>query len=144
MIFSTLGFLGSENIKINICEQLINNISRGYHPSLTEVAFANPMKLSISDWNLKSNVCYAVYRFAKQNTRLLTSPPTCAILQCVVVWLDHSVCRENKTKVDFRLAPSQWETSLQSNAVSHWLGANLVTHQWIETPIACVDVDSCP
>ena len=24
-----------------------------------------------------------------------------------------------------RLAPSQWETSLQSNAVSHWLGAKL-------------------
>ena len=28
---------------------------------------------------------------------------------------------------DSRLAPSQWETSLQSNAVSHWLSANL---QW--------------
>ena len=26
---------------------------------------------------------------------------------------------------DSRLAPSQWETSLQSNVVSHWLGANL-------------------
>ena len=26
---------------------------------------------------------------------------------------------------DLRYAPSQWETSLQSNAVSHWLGANL-------------------
>ena len=26
---------------------------------------------------------------------------------------------------DSRLAPSQWETSLQSNSVSHWLGANL-------------------
>ena len=26
---------------------------------------------------------------------------------------------------DSRLAPSQWETSLQSNAVSHWLGAKL-------------------
>ena len=25
----------------------------------------------------------------------------------------------------FKLAPSQWETSLQSNAVSHWLGTNL-------------------
>ena len=24
-----------------------------------------------------------------------------------------------------RFAPSQWETSLQSNAISHWLGANL-------------------
>ena len=30
-----------------------------------------------------------------------------------------------------RFAPSQWETSLQSNAVSHWLGANLEsTSQW--------------
>ena len=29
------------------------------------------------------------------------------------------------SRVDSRLAPSQWETSLQSNAVSHWLGANL-------------------
>ena len=28
-------------------------------------------------------------------------------------------------RVDSRIAPSQWETSLQSNAVSHWLGANL-------------------
>ena len=26
---------------------------------------------------------------------------------------------------DSRFTPSQWETSLQSNAVSHWLGANL-------------------
>ena len=28
-------------------------------------------------------------------------------------------------RVDSRLAPSQWETSLQSNDVSHWLGTNL-------------------
>ena len=28
-------------------------------------------------------------------------------------------------RIDSRLAPSQWETSLRSNAVSHWLGANL-------------------
>ena len=27
-------------------------------------------------------------------------------------------------RADSRLAPRQWETSLQSNAVSHWLGAN--------------------
>ena len=30
-------------------------------------------------------------------------------------------------RADSRLAPSQWETSLQSNAVSHWLGAILVS-----------------
>ena len=28
-------------------------------------------------------------------------------------------------RADSRFAPNQWETSLQSNAVSHWLGANL-------------------
>ena len=28
-------------------------------------------------------------------------------------------------RADSRLAPSQWETPLQSNGVSHWLGANL-------------------
>ena len=28
-------------------------------------------------------------------------------------------------RADSRLVPSQWETSLQSNAVSHWLGTNL-------------------
>ena len=26
---------------------------------------------------------------------------------------------------DYRFAPSQWDMSLQSNTVSHWLGANL-------------------
>ena len=29
------------------------------------------------------------------------------------------------TRADSRFAPGQWETSLQSNAISHWLGANL-------------------
>ena len=29
------------------------------------------------------------------------------------------------TRADARLVASQWETLLQSNAVSHWLGANL-------------------
>ena len=37
--------------------------------------------------------------------------------------------RTNKTTTKHRaysrFAPSQWETSLQSNAISHWLGANL-------------------
>ena len=28
-------------------------------------------------------------------------------------------------RADSRLAPNQWETALQSNAVSHWLGTNL-------------------
>ena len=28
-------------------------------------------------------------------------------------------------RADSRLAPSQWETLLQSNAISHWLGSNL-------------------
>ena len=30
----------------------------------------------------------------------------------------------NHCRADSRLVPSQWETSLQSKAVSHWLGTN--------------------
>ena len=32
---------------------------------------------------------------------------------------------EDKYRTDSRLALSQWDTSLQSNDVSYWLGANL-------------------
>ena len=35
------------------------------------------------------------------------------------------LCSQCSLWADSRLAPSQWETSLQSNAVSHWLVANL-------------------
>ena len=41
-------------------------------------------------------------------------------------------------RVDSRFAPSQWETSLRSNAVSHWLGANLESGlymMWSAQPI---------
>ena len=34
-------------------------------------------------------------------------------------------CAVASLSADSRFAPSQWETSLQSNAVSHWLSANL-------------------
>ena len=30
----------------------------------------------------------------------------------------------NVSKADSRLAPSQWDMSLQNNGISHWLGAN--------------------
>ena len=32
---------------------------------------------------------------------------------------------KSRTRADCRLAPSQWEMSLQSNAISHCIGANL-------------------
>ena len=35
------------------------------------------------------------------------------------------ICGHAVSSADSRFAPSQWDTSLQSNAVSHWLGANL-------------------
>ena len=41
-------------------------------------------------------------------------------------------------RADSRLAPSQWETPLQSNAVSHWLGVNL------ESPTEIIDITHHP
>ena len=48
-------------------------------------------------------------------------------LHCKISSTIHNII-QNDTRifcVDSRVAPSQWETSLQSNAVSHWLGATL-------------------
>ena len=48
------------------------------------------------------------------------------ISKCLLQNLRHFV---QASSADSRLASSQWETSLQSNAVSHWLGANLESSQ---------------
>ena len=42
-----------------------------------------------------------------------------------VLILDFSWHTYHSIRADSRFATSQWETSLQSNTVSHWLGANL-------------------
>ena len=43
-------------------------------------------------------------------------------------------------RVDSRLAPSQWKTSLQSSTVSHWLGANLESALYMYNH-SCLHVD---
>ena len=43
-----------------------------------------------------------------------------------IISRDNESCQHYRfEKLLWWLVPSQWETSLQSNAVSHWLGANL-------------------
>ena len=54
------------------------------------------------------------------------------IIECCVVEKrlhisDLFVIAFKQSSADSRLASSQWETSFQSNTVSHWLGANLET-----------------
>ena len=46
---------------------------------------------------------------------------------CLHWTLSQSPCTaiSHYSRADSRLAPSQWETSFQSTAVSYWLGANL-------------------
>ena len=54
-------------------------------------------------------------------------------------WLVTQMCYflGDSTSADSRFAPSQWETLLQSNTVSHWLGANLESALYY-----CCDGDS--
>ena len=49
----------------------------------------------------------------------------------VYVWNEACFGANDDCTADSRLAPSQWETSLQSNVVSHWLGANLESALWL-------------
>ena len=45
----------------------------------------------------------------------------------ICTFLPWGWCVILKFRADSRLAPSQWETALQSNAVSHWRGGNLAS-----------------
>ena len=78
--------------------------------------------------------CHFEVSSAKASLRRVSmSCKNCAIflfyhMKCV---LQHNVHTKSiklwflTLRADSRLAPSQWETSLQSNTFSHWLGANL-------------------
>ena len=51
----------------------------------------------------------------------------CIISQNSCLYEMYTVQKSCDIRAESRLAPSQWETSLQSNAVSHWLRVNLQT-----------------
>ena len=57
--------------------------------------------------------------------QLTDSHILCNLSMCSCFKLYRCCIRHILTRADSRLAPSQWETSLQSKTVSHWLGANL-------------------
>ena len=62
----------------------------------------------------------------------------CIITAPLCIWWNYI-----RFRADSRLAPSQWEPLLQSNAVSHWLGANLESARrlpvWSQTDHLCWD-----
>ena len=58
------------------------------------------------------------------------SPVTSNVSLCYICATTLIRCRD-----DSRFAPSQWETFLQSNAISHWLGANL------ESALRCFSIN---
>ena len=52
------------------------------------------------------------------------SEPALDQLLCLLVW-PRGMLAGFYNRPDSRFAPSQWETALLCNAVSHWLGASL-------------------
>ena len=65
---------------------------------------------------------------------LVNSPPKLPVFWCI--------------RADSSFAPSQWETSLQSDAISHWLGAkNCWANNrvwWFETSKCCHEANAMP
>ena len=60
-------------------------------------------------------------------TKKLASWQVGLVICCtdLISWIQDGCCGQSIPRADSSLAPSQWETSLQSNSISHWLGANL-------------------
>ena len=70
------------------------------------------------------------------HVRRRARPPPCrrAVIKAI-----YENDNNGRYRADFRFAPSQWETSLQSNAVSHWLGTNLelALRHWLKNRKIC-------
>ena len=69
---------------------------------------------------LKISTLYEIYIFQHVD-KLFCTEFQSIHLKFRIKYLIHTL----KDRADSRFAPSQWKTSLQINAVPHWLGANL-------------------
>ena len=76
---------------------------------------------------IQTTICmYALhntYVWGLGHFKLIPCVFSCSLFSTIIETL--SVCTYHIHKADSRLAPSQWEMAFQSNAVPHWLGANL-------------------
>ena len=112
---------------------LLSGFKRSRNP-LNKTALCNGNGNKIQ-WNLNQNILlffYALYALENVVWKMaaILSRPQCVkwnmvrialfVTQAILDFLVQVVGR-----ADSGFALSQWETSLQSNAVSHWLGANL-------------------
>ena len=84
------------------------------------------LKMSSGKWRPFSLSLIVLNNWSKHSLSCWKNGPyiSCGIL-CVVMHVENLIT--TKHRADSRLAPNQWETSLQSNAVFHWLGANLAS-----------------
>ena len=67
---------------------------------------------------LKNYGIYPAYKHDKDYTDIYSKYLHASFCSAVII-----------SRADSRFAPSQWETSLQCNTISHWLGANLESAQ---------------
>ena len=70
-----------------------------------------------------NGVIYMKYQLTDSCVKLLHKD-TKGALRCI--------SEDHIFRADSRLVPSQWVTSLQSNAISHWLGTNLESALYID------------
>ena len=76
-------------------------------------------------WNLTGNTIVYFHGNALEMSSARWQPFCSGLKLLNVISIKSMRCIIIHFRADSRLAPSQWETSLQSNGISHWLGVNL-------------------
>ena len=95
-------------------------------PSLTPASlWVRQYPYSLAECKFGCRICAYLAAPTKLKCGVLKEPVNIIfeLLTLLSLWLCSSLALYNRT--DSRFAPSQWEMSLQSNAVSYWLGADL-------------------
>ena len=119
-------------------------------------------------WNFQWNSCIFIKGNVLQNAfykmaAVLSRPQCVDKYHTVILYEEHTnfcfqkllwICEESQyycytcyTRDDSRFAPSQWETALLCNEVSHWLGASLesaLLHWWYPSLYGCQRLSDKP
>ena len=106
------------SLPVNFCNAAFPHIVQGYFTGTWAIIWLPQCQWS----NPKGYGWIAVQYKSQQNTQ------QSAKLVCNCWSVLYDVCRNIvilRSRADSRFAPSQWETALLCNGVSHWLGTSL-------------------
>ena len=121
-LFTIHKFISFQNLGLFLTMHLHENLSHTFFNQLFSTALLNSYLFLSYNWNFTVQICPEKQVLCQRNIWKWHLDPS-----VYIKYYTHTgpELGHHSSRADSRFAPSQWETALLCNAVSHWLGTNL-------------------